>query len=78
MDANQKIAVHLDARLTRALDQLGPVPDRYRTASTHLGCCRVLDVNDLGYRTGAAQRGEDVVNIFHVGIFNTNRVAMST
>jgi hypothetical protein len=38
----------------------------------------VLDVDDPGYRSSAAQLGEDVVNILHVGSYNINRVSMST
>lgn len=78
MNIDENIARDRNGGCFRAINQLGPVPHRYAGPSTHLRCCGVLDVDDLGYRTGAAKGDEDVVNGSHVDIYNMLRVGMST
>lgn len=78
MKKNERVAIERDTRIASAFDQPRPIPNRDRTAPAHFRRRRVLDVDDPGNRSGAAQLLEYVVNIFHVGIYNTLRVDVST
>lgn len=78
MNLDQYIAVDFDADCSSPFDQNRPVANRYRSTTTHLGCRRVLDSEDFGHGAGAAQGGEDVADILHVGKNNINHVSLST